>query len=196
MVNIVLFGPPGSGKGTQSALLVEHYRFVHLSTGDMLREAIAAKTPLGLKAKEVIEQGKLVSDDIVIGMIENRVEENVGVFGFIFDGFPRTIAQAEALDDMLERHSTFIADCVSLQVPFDLLKERLLERGKASGRSDDNEETISKRIHEYLDKTAPVADYYAKQSKLREVDGVGEIEEVNQRIKAAIDADTEHHQNI
>ncbi len=194
MVNIVLFGPPGSGKGTQSNLLVEHYGFVHLSTGDMLREAIANETPLGLMAKEAIDEGKLVSDEIVIGMIENRVEDNVGAYGFIFDGFPRTIAQAEALDAMLSDHDTGISDCVSLIVPFDLLKKRLLQRGKESGRSDDNEEVISKRINEYLDKTAPVADYYDQQGKLREVDGVGDIEEVNQRIRAAIDADAKQQQ--
>ncbi len=194
MVNIVLFGPPGSGKGTQSALLVEHYGFVHLSTGDMLREAIANETPLGLKAKEVIDQGKLVSDEIVIGMIENKLEQNKDAFGFIFDGFPRTIAQAEALDNILAQHDTAIDDCISLQVPFDMLKDRLLDRGKASGRSDDNEMIIEKRITEYLDKTAPVAGYYSEQGKLREVDGVGEIDEINQRINVYIDADAKKQQ--
>ncbi len=189
MINIVLFGPPGSGKGTQSQLLVEKYGFVHLSTGDMLREAIARETPLGLQAKQIMDEGKLVSDDIVIGMIESKIDENYDAFGFIFDGFPRTIAQAEALDNMLEKHDAEIDDCISLEVPFDMLKERLMQRGVDSGRSDDNEEVIGRRIQEYLDKTAPVADYYAQRSKLRRIDGVGDVDEINTRISVYIDAD-------
>ncbi len=189
MVNIVLFGPPGSGKGTQSTLLVDHYGFIHLSTGDMLREAIKNETPLGLEAKKAIDQGKLVSDDIVIGMIQNTLARNQEAFGFIFDGFPRTIAQAEALDTMLTESQTAITDCIALEVPFDTLKERLLERGKSSGRSDDNEEVITQRIQEYNDKTAPVANYYDQQCKLRKIDGVGEIDQINERIREAIDSD-------
>ncbi len=187
MLNIVLFGPPGSGKGTQSQLLVEEYGFQHLSTGDMLRDEIGRQTELGLAAQKVMDAGQLVSDDIVIGMIQNRLDAAPDAFGFIFDGFPRTIAQAEALDRLLEEKNTKIAQCLSLEVPIEVLTERLVERGKKSGRGDDNLETIQKRIQEYREKTTPVADYYDHQSKLSKVDGVGEVSEINERLRSIID---------
>ncbi len=187
MLNLVLFGPPGSGKGTQSQLLVNEYGFEHLSTGEMLREEIDRQTELGLAAQKIMDAGQLVSDEIVIGMIQKRLEASPDAYGFIFDGFPRTIAQAEALDALLEAQDAQIDQCISLQVPMDVLTERLLERGKDSGRKDDNLETIQKRIKEYREKTAPVADYYDERSRLSRVEGVGELSQINERLRAIID---------
>ncbi|QEH40204.1 adenylate kinase [Chitinophaga sp. XS-30] len=177
MVNLILFGPPGSGKGTQSANIIEKYGLLHLSTGDLLRSEIADKTPLGMEAKKFMDQGNLVPDEVVIGMISSKLDANPDARGFIFDGFPRTTAQADALDKLLSLKKTAISMVLSLEVPEDELVRRLLERGQTSGRSDDaNEGVVKNRIVEYHNKTAPVADHYAKFGKLRKVKGDGTIE--------------------
>jgi adenylate kinase len=169
MLNIVLFGPPGAGKGTQSQKLIHKYQLVHLSTGDLLRSEIAMGTELGLKAKHLMDQGILVPDEVVIGMIEHKLKENKQARGFIFDGFPRTVAQAQALDTLLNQY----------QVNEEELTQRLLLRGATSGRPDDqNEELVRKRVQEYNSKTTPVADYYAQQGKYTAIYGIGEIEAI------------------
>lgn len=179
MLNLVLFGPPGAGKGTQSEKIIKKYNLVHLSTGDLLRSQITGGTELGLKAKTLMDQGMLVPDEVVIGMIDSQLREHQDAAGFIFDGFPRTVKQAEALDSLLATYGEQIEVMVALNVPDEELKSRLLSRGQTSGRPDDqNEEKIRTRIHEYNSKTTPVADHYRKQQKLQTVHGVGEIEEI------------------
>ncbi len=179
MLNLVLFGPPGAGKGTQSEKIIHKYNLVHLSTGDLLRSQIQAGTELGLKAKTLMDQGILVPDEVVIGMIDSKLREHQEAAGFIFDGFPRTVKQAEALDSLLATYGEQINVMVALKVPDDELQNRLLLRGQTSGRPDDqNEEKIKTRIHEYNSKTMPVADYYQRQQKLKTVQGVGEIEQI------------------
>ncbi len=179
MVNIILFGPPGSGKGTQSANLINKYGLMHLSTGDLLRSEIGDQTPLGLEAKKFMDQGQLVPDEVVIGMISSKLEANPEARGFIFDGFPRTTAQAEALDKLLALKKTSIAAVLSLEVPEDELIQRLLNRGLTSGRSDDaNEDIVKARIVEYHNKTAPVADHYAKYGKFKKIKGSGTVDEI------------------
>ena len=186
-LNIVLFGPPGAGKGTQSEFLIRKYGLVHLSTGDLLRAEIKAETPLGLEAQEVMSRGELVGDHIVIGMIRNRIDENHTAPGFIFDGFPRTRAQAEALDEMLNGKSQPITAMLALEVPQAELIKRLLERGRKSGRPDDaNEGVISNRIAEYEQKTAPLKDYYGAQGKYKGINGVGSIADITARLVEAI----------
>lgn len=187
MVNIILFGPPGSGKGTQAEKLIEKYKLVHISTGDLLRAEIAAKSPLGLEAKSLMDSGRLVPDEVVIGMISKKLDENPTAGGFIFDGFPRTIAQAEALDKLLGAKKYSIRRVLSLQVSEPELIKRLLNRGKTSNRSDDQDESIVRnRIDEYRKKTMPVAGYYDKQGKLSDIKGEGSIEEIFDRLTAAI----------
>jgi adenylate kinase len=179
MLNLVLFGPPGAGKGTQSQLLIDKYKLTHLSTGDLLRNEISNGTPLGLEAKKIMDEGQLVPDEVVIGMISNMLDKNKDTKGFIFDGFPRTVAQAEALDKLLESRQQSISGMIALIVDEEELEKRLLFRGKESGRPDDaNQEIIRKRIQEYKSKTTPVANYYDKQGKLRSIKGVGSIEEI------------------
>jgi len=188
MLNIVLFGPPGAGKGTQSTNLIEKYQLVHLSTGDILRSEVTNKTTLGLEAKKLMDQGLLVPDDVVIRMIEARVDANRNAKGFIFDGFPRTTNQAEALDELLKRKHTSITMMIALEVEDEELIKRLLNRGKDSGRPDDqNREVISKRIVEYNSKTAPLKNYYADQGKFHGVKGVGNIEEIFDRLTSVIE---------
>jgi len=188
MLNIVLFGPPGAGKGTQSAMLVEKYSLNHLSTGDLLRGEIAAGTTLGLEAKKLMDQGVLVPDEIVIGMIRSKLEQNPYAKGFIFDGFPRTVKQAEALDALLAEKATSITCMLALEVSEDELIKRLLNRGKDSGRSDDQDETIiANRIKEYNAKTAPLAGYYSAQNKFKGINGVGSIETIFGALCSAID---------
>src|SRR5690606_1647445 len=161
MLNLVLFGPPGAGKGTQSQLLIDKYKLIHLSTGDLLRNEISNGTPLGLEAKKIMDEGQLVPDEVVIGMINNMLDKGKDAKGFIFDGFPRTVAQAEALDNLLESRQMSISGMIALIVDEDELEKRLLSRGKDSGRPDDaNQEVIRKRIQEYKSKTTPVANYY------------------------------------
>ncbi len=185
---IVLFGPPGAGKGTQSKFLMERYGLEHLSTGDLLRAEIKAETPLGLQAQELMSAGELVPDEVVVGMIRNRLNDTPEAKGFIFDGFPRTRAQAEALDVMLEQLGSSITLMLSLEVEEEELVKRLLGRGTTSGRPDDqSEEVVRKRIREYEQKTSPLKDYYKAQGKLRPIHGMGTIAEITQRLTAAIE---------
>ena len=179
MMNIVLFGPPGAGKGTQSENLINKYGWVHLSTGDILRSEINRGSDLGKRAKEIMDRGELVGDDIVIGMIESKLDENPNAKGFIFDGFPRTTAQAVALDDLLQKKGTGIGAMIALEVNDEELLKRLLLRGKDSGRPDDqNEEIIKRRIEEYNTKTLPLKNYYNEQGKFHSIDGIGTIDEI------------------
>jgi len=187
MLNLVLFGPPGSGKGTQSAKLIEKYQLVHLSTGDILRGELAAQTPLGLAAKKKMDKGELVPDEVVIGMISNKLDQNTGAKGFIFDGFPRTTAQAEALDKLLNTKGTPITMMLALEVEKQELVNRLLNRGKGSGRADDQDlSVIENRIVVYNRETAVVANYYKAQGKLKEIQGMGTIDEIFDRLSKAI----------
>ena len=187
MLNLVLFGPPGAGKGTQSQKLIEKYGLIHLSTGDLLRSEISQGTELGLEAKKLMDQGMLVPDEVVIGMISHKLDANRAAKGFIFDGFPRTVAQAEALDNLLDSKNAPISGMIALEVPDDELERRLLERGKESGRPDDaNPEVIRKRIKEYNDKTAQVAGFYKKQNKFKGINGVGPKDDVFNAICAII----------
>ena len=179
MLNIVLFGPPGAGKGTQSEKLIEKYGLVHLSTGDILRSEIARGTTLGMEAKQIMDRGDLVSDDIVIGMIEAKLDANPNANGFIFDGFPRTQAQAVALDDLLQKKGTAISAMLALEVANEELVKRLLLRGKDSGRPDDaNEEIIRNRVNEYNNKTLPLKKYYSEQAKFHSINGIGSIDSI------------------
>lgn len=177
MFNLILFGPPGSGKGTQSAKLIEAYNLQHISTGDLLRDEVSRRTPLGVEAAKYMDQGLLVPDEVVIGMISSRIDESPSSRGFIFDGFPRTKAQAEALDKLLEFKKTAISLVLAMEVPEDELTRRLLGRGATSGRSDDTEEIIVKRIKEYYAKTETVASHYDALGKLVRLRGDGTIEE-------------------
>jgi adenylate kinase len=189
MLNIVLFGPPGAGKGTQSEKLISAYQLVHLSTGDILRNEIANQTPMGMAAKKIMDQGLLVPDDVVIRMIEDRIDSNNNAKGFIFDGFPRTTEQAKALDNMLQRKHADINMMLALEVDDAELLKRLLNRGKDSGRADDKDESvIARRISEYNNKTAPLKEYYSKQGKFHSINGIGSIEEIFERLKSAIES--------
>ena len=188
MFNLILFGPPGAGKGTQSERLISNYSLVHLSTGDILRAEVAAQSELGIRAKELMDQGDLVPDGVVIGMIRAKLEANPDASGFIFDGFPRTGTQADALDEMLTELQTGITVMISLQVDEEELITRLLKRGKDSGRSDDQDKSIIlHRIEEYNAKTAPIQDHYASQNKFQPVKGVGSIDYIADRISEVID---------
>jgi adenylate kinase len=179
MFNLILFGPPGSGKGTQSEKLIAQYGLKHLSTGDLLRSEIAAATPLGMEAKNFMDKGQLVPDEVVIGMISSALDANPAAKGFLFDGFPRTGAQAEALDKLLDLKKTAIHVMLALEVSEEELVARLLKRGETSGRSDDtNEQVIRARIVEYHNKTAAVADYYQKFDKVVMVKGEGGVEDI------------------
>jgi adenylate kinase len=189
MLNIVLFGPPGAGKGTQSEKLISEFQLVHLSTGDILRAEVAAGTELGAEAKKLMDEGILVPDEIVIGMISSKLDQNKNAKGFIFDGFPRTVHQAKALDRLLSDKNTSITKMISLKVTDEELTERLLLRGKETGRPDDqNEEIIRTRIEEYFTKTAPLEDYYAAQDKFEAIDGIGSINEIFYAISNVIKA--------
>lgn len=188
MFNLILFGPPGSGKGTQSEKLIAKYGLKHLSTGDLLRSEITAQTPLGLEAKSFMDKGQLVPDEVVIGMISSALDSNPNAKGFLFDGFPRTEAQAEALDRLLKLKKTAIHLMLALDVAETELIKRLLGRGKTSGRSDDtNEEVIKARIAEYHKKTTPVADYYTKFDKVKHIKGEGTVDEIFEAISKEID---------
>ena len=187
MLNIILFGPPGSGKGTQSQKLIAKYGLKHLSTGDILRKEIAAQTPLGIEAKAIMEKGLLVPDEVVIGMISTALEENVN--GFLFDGFPRTEAQSEALDKLLELKNTEISVVLALEVSEDELIKRILNRGLTSGRDDDSdEEIIRARIVEYHKKTSIVEDYYRQFDKVENINGEGSVNEIFDALCKEIDS--------
>ena len=188
MFNLILFGPPGSGKGTQSEKLIEKYGLVHLSTGDLLRKERKMKTPLGIEAQQFIDRGQLVPDEVVIGMISSALDENPGARGFLFDGFPRTVAQAEALDRLLELKKSEIALVLFLEVPEEELIRRLIHRGKTSDRTDDADESIQRKRQEvYKSETLPVAAYYAKSKKVVNVNGIGAIDEIFTRLSSQID---------
>jgi adenylate kinase len=188
MFNLILFGPPGSGKGTQSDKLVAKYGLIHLSTGNLLREEISQKTPLGLEAKNFMDKGQLVPDEVVIGMIDSSLENHKDAKGFLFDGFPRNVAQAQALDKLLELKKTEINLMLALEVSEEELVKRLLNRGKTSGRSDDNDElVIRKRFAVYSNDTTPVAEYYKKARKFQSVKGEGSVDEIFSSICEVID---------
>ncbi|MBC7875366.1 MAG: adenylate kinase [Ferruginibacter sp.] len=179
MFNLILFGPPGSGKGTQSDKIVAKYGLVHLSTGNLLREEITQKTPLGLEAKSFMDKGQLVPDEVVIGMVDSYFDKHKEAKGFLFDGFPRTVAQAKALDNLLDLKKTGIAAVLALDVTEEELVKRLLNRGKTSGRSDDtNEEVIRKRFAVYSNETTPVAEHYRKTKKFQAVKGEGTVDQI------------------
>lgn len=188
MTNLVLFGPPGAGKGTQATILKEKYNLVHISTGDIFRYNIKNETELGLSAKSFIDKGQLVPDEVTIKMLNAEVEKNEGVNGFIFDGFPRTEAQAEALGAYLANKGTEVHAMIALEVEDEVLVKRLLERGKTSGRADDADEAVIRnRISVYYEETAILKNFYQKQDKYFGVDGVGTIDEITDRISAVID---------
>ena len=183
MLNLVLFGPPGAGKGTQADFLIEKFKLIHLSTGDLLRSQIASKTTLGLEAKSYMDKGFLVPDSIVIGMIRSKLQENTDANGYIFDGFPRTVEQAKALDELLHEHNTAISGMVCLLVEQEELINRLMSRGKTSGRPDDQDVAIiENRIQIYHEKTEPLRDYYKAQNKYYKIDGMGSVEEIAERL--------------
>jgi adenylate kinase len=193
MFNLILFGPPGSGKGTQSEKLITTYGLKHLSTGDLLRSEIAAQTPLGLEANSFMDKGQLVPDEVVIGMISSSLDANPNATGFLFDGFPRTAAQAEALDKLLELKKTSINLMLALEVSEEELVKRLLKRGETSGRSDDtNEKVIRARIAEYHRKTTAVADYYKKFNKVVLVKGEGTIDTIFAALRKEVDSRITH----
>jgi adenylate kinase len=188
MVNVLIFGPPGSGKGTQSEKIIKKYGFVHVSTGELLRYEMGNYTQLGAIAKRYIDEGDLVPDDLIIDMLDNRLENLYNHTGLIFDGFPRTVAQAEALKEILHLHNQNVSVMINLNVNRDILVERLLNRGITSERSDDNLKIITKRLDVYDQRTKPVIQFYEKEQKLVDINGVGEMEEVFANICMAIDA--------
>ncbi|MFT5835043.1 MAG: adenylate kinase [Cognaticolwellia sp.] len=188
MITLILFGPPGSGKGTQAANLVEKYGLLHISTGDLFRYEMKNDTPLGLKAKSYIEKGELVPDSVTIGMLKNKMDANKAVKGYILDGFPRTTPQAEALDELLASGRNEVTTLVALEVADDVLVQRLLGRAATSGRADDADvDIIKNRIEVYKEQTSVVAEYYGRSEKTAYVNGVGTIEEIGNRLGEAID---------
>ena len=183
MINLILFGPPGSGKGTQATTIVSKFGLTHISTGDLFRYEIGNDTPLGRKAKEYMDEGSLVPDEVTIGMLENKLNNTPNPHGYIFDGFPRTIAQAEALDRLLKGRDSKVTHLIALDVDDEEIVKRLLERGKTSNRPDDqNEEVIRKRIVEYNEKTSPVFEYYNNSGVSQKVNGIGDLADVFNRI--------------
>lgn len=178
MLNIALFGPPGAGKGTQAKKIVEKYNLAHLSTGDMIRKEIAEGSELGKIAAGIINTGQLLSDEFVVSLIANSIAQNKGVAGFLFDGFPRTVAQAEILDEMLSKTGTPLKGLISIEVPFEELKRRMLERAKIEGRADDNEAAIENRFNEYRNKTVHVANHYHGKGLRYDIKGDGTMDEV------------------
>lgn len=188
MINIVLFGKPGAGKGTQAEFLKTKYNLTHISTGDVFRYNLKNNTPLGLEAKGFIDKGELVPDALTIKMLQDEVEKNPDTKGFLFDGFPRTTAQADALDAFLTSKGWSVTATIALEADDEILVERLLERGKTSGRPDDQDENlIRNRYQEYNEKTAPLIEYYKAQDKFHAVNGIGEISEITGRLSSVID---------
>jgi adenylate kinase len=197
MFNLILFGPPGSGKGTQSEKIVEKFGLIHLSTGNLLRQEIADKTPLGLEAKNFMDKGQLVPDEVVIGMIDSSLVKHADAKGFLFDGFPRTVAQAEALDKLLVLKKTSISKVIALEVIEEELIKRLVKRGETSGRSDDtNEEVIRKRFAVYKEETEPVADHYKQRGKFEAIRGIGTIDEIFDAVSTLIETEIAAQQSI
>ena len=188
-MRLVLLGAPGSGKGTQAAMLRAELKVPHISTGDLLRAAVKAGTPLGVKAKAVMEAGKLVSDEIVLGMLEERITQPDAHGGFILDGYPRNVAQCEALEALLARIGQPLDIAVKLKVPSELIVDRIAGRAAAEGRKDDTPETVRERLRVYAEQTAPVAEHFGALGKLRIVDGVGEVDAVFKRILAALNGE-------
>lgn len=188
MLNVVIFGAPGSGKGTQSELIIKEYGLDHISTGDVLRAEMKGETELGKIAKDYIEKGQLVPDELIVDMLAKVLDSKEGSKGVIFDGFPRTIPQAKALKEMLNKRGTDVSVMLNLQVEEEELIKRLLERGKISGRSDDNLETIKSRLEVYHNQTAPLADYYVGEGKHVGIHGMGTVEEIFDRIKDTINS--------
>ena len=186
-MRLVLLGAPGSGKGTQATRLREHLQVPHISTGELLRAAVAAGTPLGVQAKAVMAAGNLVSDEIVLGMLEERFTQPDTGNGFILDGYPRNLAQAAALDKLLERIKQPMDVAIQLEVDYELIVDRLAGRAKAEGRADDSPDAVRNRLKVYDEQTAPVIDFYRNQGKLAHLDGVGSLDEVFTRILEAID---------
>lgn len=188
MINLILFGPPGSGKGTQAQKLIDKYGLIHISTGDLFRYEMGNDTPLGREAKAYIAKGELVPDSVTIGMLRNKVEAHPDASGFIFDGFPRTIAQAEALDTLLDEKKTAVTALVALQVDDEEIVQRIKLRGATSGRADDSDENVIRnRINVYKNETSPVFDFYAVKGKSQSIEGIGDIETIFGRLSAAID---------
>lgn len=187
MKNIVIFGAPGSGKGTQSDLLVQKYGFKHISTGDVLRTEIKNGTELGKTAKSFIDKGQLIPDSLMIDILAATYDSLCPCEGVIFDGFPRTIPQAEALKQMLAERGSEVSGMLELDVPEEMLMERLINRGKTSGRADDNAETIKKRLDVYNSQTAPLIEWYEKEGKRNTIKGYGPLEEINDALCAVID---------
>lgn len=187
MKNIILFGPPGSGKGTQAEMLEEKFNLLHISTGDLFRSEIKEETRLGKLAKNYIDKGELVPDEVTVGMLQKKIDQNKDVKGYIFDGFPRTLDQAEALDELLKERNTTIFKLLALKVTDEEIVKRIKERGKDSGRSDDlNENVILKRIHVYENNTKPVYEFYDDRGKAESIDGMGSIDEIHERLVASI----------
>lgn len=187
MLNIVIFGAPGSGKGTQSAKLVEKYGLKHLSTGDILREEIKASTELGRLADSYMSKGELVPDELVIDILDHLISQHRDSKGFIFDGFPRTLAQGKALGEMLKKHGEDVHAVISLDVDEDELVDRLLKRGEISGRKDDNRKTIESRLNVYHNQTEPLKDFYRSHGTLKNIKGIGSIDEIFEQIQHEID---------
>ena len=197
MFNLILFGPPGGGKGTQAEKIVEKFGLIHLSTGNLLRQEISEKTPLGLEAKNFIDKGQLVPDEVVIGMIDSCLEKNADAKGFLFDGFPRNLAQVEALDKLLDLRKNRINKVIKLDVPDQECLKRLMKRGETSGRSDDaSEEVNRKRLEIYHSETAPCADYYQMQDKLVVIHGVGTIDDIFTKVTTAIESELSGEQTL
>ena len=186
MLNIALFGPPGAGKGTQSQKLIEKYNLAYISTGDLLRNEIAAESDLGMQVKDLIGRGGLVSDEIMVELIEKKIVTNQDKNGILFDGFPRTFVQAYILDGLLLKLNTHLSCMLSLEVPDEELTRRLLERGKIFGRSDDTEDIIKVRLNEYHTKTSPVKGYYQERNLYVPIHGVGPVEEIFEKLSHAV----------
>jgi adenylate kinase len=188
MLNLILFGPPGSGKGTQAAKLIDKYNLLHISTGDLFRYELSNNTPLGQEARSYMDKGMLVPDSVTIGMLRNKVESNPNVGGYIFDGFPRTTPQAEALDALLAEKNETISGLIALEVEEEEIVHRILKRGETSGRADDNDEAIiRKRLAVYLAETATVYDFYAQTGKSVSLQGVGAIDTIFDKLCKVID---------
>ena len=188
MLNIIIFGPPGAGKGTQSGLLIEKYNLKHISTGDLFRWHTKNETPLGKRVKEIMDSGNLVSDDITIAMLKEEVEKHPEASGFLFDGFPRTVAQAEALDALMGSMDTAIHGVIELKVSEEEVRTRIAKRKSIENRVDDDEEKLNKRIEEYFNKTVHVLPYYKNQGRLKSVNGVGAIEKISEDINTVADS--------